>query len=70
MRLTIWIAWAVTPYDMAYLQELVRNGPQAYPGARYVVHDTGEGIDLHYNKRADTFLQYGWVVERHLKDRE
>ncbi|VDC07033.1 unnamed protein product [Peniophora sp. CBMAI 1063] len=58
----------VTPYNIAYLQELVRNGPTAYPGARYVVRDTGERIDLRYNKRTDAFLQYGWIVERHLKD--
>ncbi|EPS95144.1 hypothetical protein FOMPIDRAFT_152872 [Fomitopsis schrenkii] len=58
----------VTPYNIAYLQELVRNGPTAYPGARYVVRDTGERIDLRYNKRADAFLQYGWIVERHLRD--
>ncbi|KAG6820127.1 hypothetical protein H0H93_005002, partial [Arthromyces matolae] len=58
----------VTPYNIAYLQELVRNGPTNYPGARYVVRDTGERIDLRYNKRADAFLQYGWIVERHLKD--
>ncbi|KAG2066729.1 DNA-directed RNA polymerase II, subunit 1 [Suillus decipiens] len=58
----------VTPYNIAYLQELVRNGPTTYPGARYVVRDTGERIDLRYNKRADAFLQYGWIVERHLKD--
>ncbi|TFK38673.1 hypothetical protein BDQ12DRAFT_683152 [Crucibulum laeve] len=58
----------VTPYNIAYLQELVRNGPTTYPGARYVVRDTGERIDLRHNKRADAFLQYGWVVERHLKD--
>ncbi|KIP04024.1 hypothetical protein PHLGIDRAFT_76648 [Phlebiopsis gigantea 11061_1 CR5-6] len=58
----------VTPYNIAYLQELVRNGPSTYPGARYVVKDTGERIDLRYNKRADAFLQYGWIVERHLKD--
>ncbi|KAJ3537016.1 hypothetical protein NMY22_g5781 [Coprinellus aureogranulatus] len=25
-------------------------------------------IDLRYNKRADAILQYGWIVERHLKD--
>jgi hypothetical protein len=31
---------------------------------------TGERIDLCYNKRADAFLQYGWIVERHLKDGE
>jgi DNA-directed RNA polymerase beta' subunit len=61
---------AVTPYNIAYLQELVRNGPTTYPGARYVVRDTGERIDLRYNKRADAFLQYGWIVERHLKDGE
>ncbi|KZW00731.1 beta and beta-prime subunits of DNA dependent RNA-polymerase [Exidia glandulosa HHB12029] len=58
----------VTPYNIAYLQELVRNGPREYPGARYVVRDTGERIDLRYNKKADAFLQYGWIVERHLKD--
>jgi DNA-directed RNA polymerase II subunit RPB1 len=58
----------VTPYNIAYLQELVRNGPTVYPGARYVVRDTGERIDLRYNKRADAHLQYGWIVERHLKD--
>ncbi|EKM83352.1 hypothetical protein AGABI1DRAFT_65857 [Agaricus bisporus var. burnettii JB137-S8] len=58
----------VTPYNITYLQELVRNGPTTYPGARYVVRDTGERIDLRYNKRADAFLQYGWIVERHLKD--
>jgi DNA-directed RNA polymerase II subunit RPB1 len=60
----------VTPYNIAYLQELVRNGPTNYPGARYVVRDTGERIDLRYNKRADAFLQYGWIVERHLKNGE
>ncbi|PPQ63539.1 hypothetical protein CVT24_004769 [Panaeolus cyanescens] len=58
----------VTPYNITYLQELVRNGPTTYPGARYVVRDTGERIDLRYNKRTDAFLQYGWIVERHLKD--
>ena len=60
----------MTPHNIAYLQELVRNGPTAYPGARYVVRDTGERIDLRYNKRADAFLQYGWIVERHLRDGE
>ena len=60
----------VTPHNIAHLQELVRNGPTTYPGARYVVRDTGERIDLRYNKRADAFLQYGWIVERHLRDGE
>lgn len=60
----------VTPYNLSLLQELVRNGPREYPGARYVIRDTGERIDLRYNKRADAFLQMGWVVERHLRDGE
>jgi DNA-directed RNA polymerase II subunit RPB1 len=60
----------VTPYNIAQLQELVRNSPREYPGARYVVRDTGERIDLRYNKRADAFLQYGWIVEWHLRDGE
>ncbi|KAF7426815.1 DNA-directed RNA polymerase II subunit rpb1 [Pleurotus ostreatus] len=58
----------VTPFNISYLQELVRNGPTTYSGARYVIRDTGERIDLRYNKCADAFLQYGWIVERHLKD--
>ncbi|KAF8315634.1 beta and beta-prime subunits of DNA dependent RNA-polymerase [Clavulina sp. PMI_390] len=58
----------VTPYNAAELQELVRNGPKEYPGARFIIRDTGERIDLRYNKRADAFLQVGWIVERHLKD--
>lgn len=58
----------VTPYNITYLQELVRNGPNEYPGAKYVIRDTGDRIDLRYNKTASTFLQYGWIVERHLKN--
>lgn len=61
---------SVTRYNIEYLQNLVRNGPREYPGARFVVRDTGERIDLRYNKRQDAFLQYGWIVERHLKDGE
>lgn len=61
---------AVTPYNLAHLSELVRNGPREYPGARFIIRDTGERIDLRYNKRADAFLQIGWIVERHLIDGE
>ena len=33
------------------------------------IRDTGDRIDLRYNKRAgDIALQYGWKVERHLMD--
>ncbi|RXK41196.1 DNA-directed RNA polymerase II subunit RPB1 [Tremella mesenterica] len=59
----------VTPYNIVYLQTLVNNGPSTYPGARYYVKDTGERIDLKYRKSGEPIsLQFGWIVERHLKD--
>ncbi|KZO99631.1 beta and beta-prime subunits of DNA dependent RNA-polymerase [Calocera viscosa TUFC12733] len=57
----------VTKYNIERLTELIRNGPLDYPGARYIIRDTGERIDLRY-KRGDVSLQIGWVVERHLRD--
>ncbi|CEP25183.1 unnamed protein product [Cyberlindnera jadinii] len=61
----------VTPYNIQKLTELVRNGPNEHPGAKYVIRDTGDRIDLRYNKRAgDIVLQYGWKVERHLMDED
>jgi DNA-directed RNA polymerase II subunit RPB1 len=61
----------VTPYNIQKLTELVRNGPNEHPGAKYVIRDNGDRIDLRYNKRAgDLVLQYGWKVERHLMDND
>lgn len=61
----------VTPYNIVYLQTLVNNGPSNYPGARYYVKDTGERVDLKYRKSGEPIsLQFGWIVERHLKDGE
>ncbi|TEB19077.1 beta and beta-prime subunits of DNA dependent RNA-polymerase [Coprinellus micaceus] len=42
------------PYNIGHCQQLVRNGPTTYPGARCAIRDTGERIDLRYNKRADS----------------
>lgn len=60
----------MTPYNIQRLQELVRSGPSGSPGANGVIRDTGERYDLRHNKRTDAFLQYGWIVERHLQDGE
>ncbi|TEB32500.1 beta and beta-prime subunits of DNA dependent RNA-polymerase [Coprinellus micaceus] len=43
-----------TPYNIGHRQQLVRNGPTTHPGARCAIRDTGERIDLRYNKRADS----------------
>ncbi|KAJ1965570.1 DNA-directed RNA polymerase II core subunit rpo21 [Dipsacomyces acuminosporus] len=61
----------VTPYNIDKLQEMVRNGPNEHPGAKYVIRDNGERIDLRHNKRgADIPLQIGYRVERHLMDND
>ncbi|KAI5781822.1 DNA-directed RNA polymerase II subunit [Geopyxis carbonaria] len=59
----------VTPYNIHKLQQLVKNGPMEHPGAKYVIRDTGERIDLRHHRRAgEISLQYGWRVERHIVD--
>ena len=59
----------VTPFNVDKLKALVKNGPTEHPGARYVIRDTGERIDLRHFKGFDNMaLQYGWTVERHIQD--
>ena len=59
----------VTPYNIHRLHQLVKNGPNLHPGAKYVIRDNGERIDLRHHKRAgEISLQYGWKVERHVID--
>ena len=59
----------MTPYNIQKLHHLVKNGPNVHPGAKYVIRDTGERIDLRHHKRAgEISLQYGWKVERHIVD--
>ena len=51
------------------MQELVRRGNSQYPGAKYIVRDNGERIDLRYHpKPSDLHLQCGYRVERHIRD--
>jgi DNA-directed RNA polymerase II subunit RPB1 len=59
----------VNAYNIHKLTQLVRNGPNEHPGAKYVIRDNGERIDLRHSKRAQEMtLQYGWKVERHIVD--
>ncbi|KAF2148296.1 putative DNA-dependent RNA polymerase II largest subunit [Myriangium duriaei CBS 260.36] len=59
----------VNAFNIDRLQQLVRNGPNEHPGAKYVIRDTGERIDLRHHKRAGEIqLQYGYKVERHIID--
>jgi DNA-directed RNA polymerase II subunit RPB1 len=59
----------VTPYNISRLTQLVQNGPNEHPGAKYVIRADGTRIDLRHHKRAGALqLEYGWKVERHLID--
>jgi DNA-directed RNA polymerase II subunit RPB1 len=59
----------VTPYNISRLHELVQNGPNEHPGAKFVIRSDGTRIDLKHHRRAGQIsLEYGWKVERHLQD--
>jgi DNA-directed RNA polymerase II subunit RPB1 len=59
----------VTPFNVDLLQELVKNGPSVHPGAKYVIRDTGERIDLKHTSGTNVVrLQNGWKVERHINN--
>ncbi|XP_013401160.1 DNA-directed RNA polymerase II subunit RPB1 [Lingula anatina] len=61
----------VTPFNIDHLQELVRRGDSQYPGAKYIIRDNGDRIDLRYHpKPSDLHLQIGYKVERHMHDND
>lgn len=48
------------------MQELVARGNNQYPGAKYIIRDNGERIDLRYHpKPSDLHLQFGYKVGIH-----
>ncbi|XP_060536772.1 DNA-directed RNA polymerase II subunit RPB1-like [Cylas formicarius] len=59
----------VTPFNFEKMLELVQRGHSQYPGAKYIIRDNGERIDLRYHpKSSDLHLQCGYKVERHIRD--
>lgn len=59
----------VTPFNIDKMYELVRRGNTQYPGAKYIIRDNGERIDLRFHpKSSDLHLQYGYRVERHVRN--
>lgn len=61
----------VTAWNIEEMRELVRNGPETYPGSLYVIRPDGRRIRLEYvadrESLADS-LEEGFIVERQLKD--
>ncbi|KAH8597475.1 putative DNA-directed RNA polymerase II subunit rpb1 [Bisporella sp. PMI_857] len=59
----------VTRFNIDKLHQLVQNGPNDHPGAKYVIRPDGTRIDLRHHKRSGQItLEYGWKVERHIID--
>ncbi|KAL3525220.1 hypothetical protein ACH5RR_013592 [Cinchona calisaya] len=62
----------VNPYNIERLKELVEYGPHPPPGktgAKYIIRDDGQRLDLRYLKKSsDQHLELGYKVERHLND--
>jgi DNA-directed RNA polymerase II subunit RPB1 len=62
----------VTPYNLDKLTKLVENGPHPPPGetgAKYIIREDGQRLDLRYLKKSsDRHLEYGYKVERHLEN--
>ncbi|EFJ10314.1 hypothetical protein SELMODRAFT_128226 [Selaginella moellendorffii] len=62
----------VTPYNLERLKELVEYGPHPPPGktgAKYIIREDGQRLDLRYLKKSsDRHLELGYKVERHLCD--
>ena len=55
----------VTPFNIDKMQDLVRRGNSRYPGAKYIIRDSGERVDLRFHpKSADLHLQCGYKVSK------
>ena len=66
-----WNIWVVNAISVMFnvnwyavrLTELVHRGFNTYPGAKYIVRDSGDRIDLRYHPKAsDLHLQIGYKV--------
>lgn len=69
VALTLTVPVNVTPYNIEELREMVARGPLEWPGARYIIRPDGVRIDLRKVRSSnDVQLEYGWIVERHLRD--
>jgi DNA-directed RNA polymerase subunit A' len=61
----------VTDWNLEQMKQLIRNGPDQYPGALYIVRTDGRRIRLEFVPERESIadgLQAGFIVERHIKD--
>lgn len=61
----------VNPFNVEELRKLVLAGPDAHPGANYIIRPDGKRVDLRFAKDRKSIadsLTVGFIVERHLRD--
>lgn len=69
VALTLTVPVVVTPFNIDELRQLVANGPFEWPGAMYIVRADQTRVNLAFvGSKNDINLEYGWIVERHLRD--
>ncbi len=64
------VTFKVVPRNIEELREYVRRGPTNHPGANYVVRTDGHRLRISDTTREEIadMLEYGWFVDRHLKE--
>ena len=69
IALNLTIPETVTAENIDYMRKLVENGPNIWPGAKYIIRHDDRQIDISaMRNRSDAHLQPGYKVERHLRD--
>ena len=61
----------VTAWNIDDVRELVKNGPDKYPGSLYIVRPDGKRVRLEFvvdREKVAEALEPGFIVERHLRD--
>jgi len=57
----------VTSENIDEMRRLVSNGPNNWPGAKYIIRKDNKQVDLSsLRSRSDAHLEEGYIVERHL----
>ena len=63
----------VTAWNIEEMKKFVINGPEKYPGALYIIRPDGKRIRLEFvvdREKIAEAVEPGFVVERHLKNRD
>jgi DNA-directed RNA polymerase subunit A' len=61
----------VTEWNFEEMKQFVKNGPERYPGALYIIRPDGKRIRLEFvidREKIAEAVEKGFIVERHLKN--